>query len=105
IRSRQSNGAFKTRWSANRNSYGPGSVLNACLKRGPHFLIANMAEYKQADRRRQISLLAHRVDLCKRLRQRRTLGLRDLLKPAPELVFKTDAGFVSANHNRSLNDS
>src|SRR6476646_6844279 len=74
-----------------------GSVLNACLKRRPHFLIANMAEYKQANRRRQFVLLARRVDLCNRLRQRRALGLRDLLQPAPD-------GSVSANRNRPLND-
>ena len=59
---------------------GPGTLLNASR---PRFLIANVAEYKQADRRRQISLLARRVDLCNLLRHRRTLGLRDILQPAP----------------------
>jgi hypothetical protein len=63
-----------------------------------------MAKYKQADRRRQISLLARRVDFCNRLRQRRTLGLRDLLQSAPELIFKSDAGSVSANFDRAFND-
>src|SRR5215471_7754091 len=73
-----------------------------------HFLIANMAKYKQADRRRQIILiipLARRIDFCNRLRQRRTLGLRDLLQRAPERIFKADAGFVSANYNRAFSDS
>jgi hypothetical protein len=72
-----------------------------------HFLIANMAKYVQADRRGQIILiipLAPRVDFCNRLRQRRTLGLRDLLQLAPECIFKGDAGFVSANYNRAFND-
>src|SRR5215467_2193741 len=67
-----------------------------------------MAKYKQADRRRQIILfilLARRIDFCNRLRQRRTLGLRDLLQRAPERIFKADAGFVSANYNRAFSDS
>ena len=101
---RSSNDGFQTTTVGQQQFVRAWLILNAYLKRRPHFLIANMAEYKQANRRRQIVLLARRVDLCNRLRQRRTLGLRDFLQPAPELIFKTDVGFVSANRNRPLND-
>jgi hypothetical protein len=59
--------------------------------------VAGVAEYKQADRGRQVALLARLVDLSNRLRHRRTLGLRDFLESAPERIFEADAGFASTN--------
>ena len=44
---------YESRQTAARNQrlYKDGTVLKSRLKRRPHFLIVNMAEYKQADRR------------------------------------------------------
>jgi hypothetical protein len=48
--------------------------------------------------------LAHLVDLCNRLRHRRTLGVRDFLQSAPERIFEANAGLASIDVDGALDD-
>ena len=41
---------------------------------------------------------------CNRLRQRRTLSLRDRLQAAPERIFERDAGLVAIDHDGAFDD-
>src|SRR5262245_2742526 len=65
---------------------------------------ADPVEYEQADSGRQVAVLARLVDLCNRLRYRRTLGLRDFFQAVPERIFETDAGLLSINDNGAFDD-
>ena len=64
----------------------------------------DVVEYEQADRRRQIALLARLVDLTDNHRQRCLLGLRDFLQATPEAIFKAHAGLVSINDDGTFDD-
>jgi len=63
-----------------------------------------VVEHEQADRRRQIALLAVRVNFANQLGQRHAELLRNLLHACPKWLFETDAGLVAADHDRALHD-
>ncbi len=48
--------------------------------------------------------MARLVDLCNQLRQRRPLGVRNLLQASPECIFEADAGLMSINDDGAFND-
>src|SRR5215475_4185377 len=63
-----------------------------------------VVEHEQADRRRQIALLAVRVNFANQLGQRYAELLGNLLHACPKRLFETDAGLVAADHDRALHD-
>jgi hypothetical protein len=67
-------------------------------------VFTEVVKNKQADRRGQIALFAHTVDLSDQFRQRDLLGMRDPFQVSPEGIFKADAGLVSINYDGTLND-
>src|SRR5215475_7969121 len=62
--------------------------------------VLEVVEHEQADRRRQIALLAVRVDFANQFGQRHAELLGNLLHTCPERRFETDAGLVAADHDR-----
>ena len=72
--------------------------------RGPHLLSTDPVKYEQADRGGQVSPLARFVDLCNRLRHRRTLCMCDFLQSAPECIFDRDPGLASIDVDGALDD-
>ena len=63
-----------------------------------------VVEHEQAERRRQIALLAVGVDPPDQLGQRHAAPLRNLLHAIPERLFEADAGLVAADNDRPLHD-
>src|SRR5215475_2654385 len=61
-----------------------------------------VVEHEQADRRRQIALLAVRVNFANQLGQRHAELPGNLLHACPKRLFETDAGLVAADHDRAL---
>src|SRR5882724_13080451 len=59
-----------------------------------------VVEHEQADRRRQITLLAGGVDLADQFGQRHAAYPGNLLHATPERLFETDAGLVTADNDR-----
>src|SRR6266478_3902472 len=70
----------------------------------PQGAVLEVVEHEQADRRRQIALLAGSVDLANQLGQRHAACRRNLLHAVPERRLETDARLVAADHDRPLHD-
>src|SRR5882724_3942912 len=67
-----------------------------------HGAALEVVEHEQADRRRQVALLAGCVDLADQLGQRHAAYPGNLLHAAPERLFEADAGLVAADNDRAL---
>ena len=67
-------------------------------------MVAKMFEYEDADRRRQIGIVAIGVDLLDQRRQVRFLPFGDFAQTIPEFIFKRDTGFMPAQDDRAFND-
>lgn len=67
-------------------------------------LRAQPIEHEQPDCRREIALLTRPVDFGDHIRQRHVLPVGDVFQAAPEGIFETDAGLVSTEYDRSLDD-
>src|ERR1700687_5521121 len=63
-----------------------------------------MVEYEQPYGRRQIAVRAPGIDLGDEVRQRLVAADGDLLEPSPEGVFKADAGLMTGDNDRALDD-
>src|ERR1700681_1872604 len=80
-------------------SAGPPARLcsdrDELMQRGPanraHGAALEVVEHEQADRRRQVALLAGCVDLADQLGQRHAAYPGNLLHAAPERLFEPDA--------------
>jgi hypothetical protein len=62
-----------------------------------------MLNHKNADRRRQIALLALSCDITDQTRHRDVLGMSDFFKLSPENIFKANASFVSIKLDGTFN--
>jgi hypothetical protein len=67
-------------------------------------LIAIEVEHEKADRRRQVGVLAIGVDPSNEIGQRHLTNSGNLLQRIPELILKTDTGFMPANDDRAFSD-
>gem|GEM_PF-6738353 len=65
---------------------------------------AQAVEHEQPDGGGKIALQADPVDFSDRVRQGRVLPVRDLLQPAPECIFETDAGLMPTDNDGPLDD-
>src|SRR5262245_61358361 len=65
---------------------------------------AEVVEHEQANRRRQIALLAIAVDFADQLRQRHVARAGDLLHAVPEGLFEAEAGLVAGDDDRTFDD-
>src|SRR5262249_44573555 len=63
---------------------------------------AIMIEHEEADRRRQIALVARGVDSGDELRKRSVADRGYLLQRIPERVLEADAGLVTGNDDRAF---
>src|SRR6202158_4914670 len=63
-----------------------------------------MVEYEQPYGRRQIAVWASGVDLGDEVRQCLVAADGDFLEPSPEGVFKADAGLMTGDNDRALDD-
>src|SRR5258707_478052 len=68
----------------------------------PHGAVLEVVEHEQADRRRQIALLAGTVDLANQLGQRHAACRRNLLPAVPERRLETERRLVAADHDPPL---
>ena len=62
-----------------------------------------MLNHKNADRRRQIALLALSCDCADQTRHRDVLEMSDFFKLSPENIFKANASFVSIKLDGTFN--
>src|SRR6266511_4130726 len=79
------------------------------VRRGPRadipFEFASiMVEDKKANRRRQVAVLAARIDRADKFRQRYVAFARDLLQFLPERVLEINAGLVTGDDDGTLYD-
>src|SRR3984957_20539938 len=63
-----------------------------------------MVEHEQPDGRRQIAVRTSCIDLGDEVRQRLVAADGDFLEPSPEGVFKADAGLMTGDNDRALDD-
>src|SRR5580692_1464169 len=63
-----------------------------------------VVEHEQPDRRRQIAVGASGIDLGDEVRQCLVAADGDFLEPSPEGVFKADAGLMTGDNDRALDD-
>ena len=79
-----------------------GSLLGLAASRGGAGPV--VSEHEQADRRRQIALLAIGVDLTDKFGKRPTSLRRNRLHAIPERRFEADAGLVATDDDRAPHD-
>src|ERR1700730_17642354 len=63
-----------------------------------------VVEHEQPDGRRQIAVRASGIDLGDEIRPRVVAADGDFLEPSPEGVFKADAGLMTGDDDRALDD-
>src|ERR1700756_3394650 len=83
---------------------GNPAVANRAAQSAPAGAALEVVENEQANRGRQIALLAIAVDLADQLRQRHAAQAGNLLHAVPEGLLEADAGLVPGDDNRPLDD-
>src|SRR5262245_47463226 len=77
-------------------------TLRLRIRRGGRGTGFEVVEHEQADRRRQISLLAVAVDFAHEFRQGHVPEPGNLLHAVPECLFEAHAGLVTRDNDRTF---
>ena len=65
---------------------------------------ANVVEHKEPDGGREVAVKTLLINTCHHARQGHVFAVCNLLQPAPKWTFQTDAGLMSGDDDRSLDD-